>query len=334
MAFADYASELVGWIPDLEYGLAQILVNRAWKDIREARLWSWLRGYGVLVAPQNITTGTVSVTQFSPTVNLSAAANAALNNLQNPLITLRQFRSGQGPVYNIASYSNGSSTLTLDRPYMEATAASQSYQCYRCYYQAADASGNLITDFLMFKEMYNPIDGYAIIGENLRITRAEIDARDPTRGAQDLLYTMASFGVDANGYPIFEAWPHPTSARAYPYLYQKRGQPLSASVDIPGTLSKDLLVTKALDYAYDWAIVNQSRFPSLKGINFQLAKAENLRKYHGSKEKPGGILQDAMRNDDNLMVENFLPQLRDYLQYPPIDSKFFQSHDVGAWFSG
>lgn len=324
MAYNDYASELLAHIPEMEFLGAQTFIQRAWRDIREARLWSWLRGFGVLIAPQNVTTGTVGVTQFSPTVNLSVAANTALNGLSNPLITQRQFRTGQGPLYNITAYSNGGATLTLDRFYMEATSAAQAYQVYRAYYQAADGNGALITDFLMFKEMFNPVDGYAIVGGNLRVTRAELDARDPTRGAQDLAYIVASFNVDANGLPIYELWPHPTSARAYPFLYQKRGVLLSKTVDLPSTMSKDLLVQKALDYAYDWAIINAGRFPALKGVDWKLAKAENTRKYDR-------MLQDAKRQDDNIQLENFLPQLRDYLNFPPVDSKFMQSHDLGDW---
>jgi hypothetical protein len=332
VAFADYYSEILGHIPEMDVGLAQILVNRAWKDVREARLWSWLRGFGVLFAPQIVNTGTVTLTQFSPTVNLVSAANAALNNLTNPLITQRQFRTGQGPIYNIAGYSNAGATLTLDRPFLEGSASGQSYQVYRCYYQPTDPSGNLLTDFLMIKELFNPIDGYAVVGGSLRVTRAELDARDPTRGAQDLLYCLASFNVDANGLPIFEAWPHPTAQRAYPFLYQKRGLDLSATVDIPSTMSKHLLINRSLNYAYDWAIANASRFPTLKGVDWRLMKAENERLYENPRTGRG-LLQDAKRNDDNLQLENYLPELRDYLNFPPIDAKFWQSHDVSGYFT-
>jgi hypothetical protein len=326
MAFANLWSELLGHVPELDSLLAQTLINRAWKDIREARQWSWLRGFGVMVAPQNITTGTVSVTQFSKTVTLDSAANAALNNLNNPLITQRQFRVSQGPIYNIAGYSNGSSTLTLDRPYMEQNLTGAPYACYRCYYQPVDSSGNLVSDFLLFKSIINPIDGYAIVGENLRLTRQEIDARDPTRGSQDVMYTLANFSVDSNGVPIFEAWPHPTSARAYLCLYIKRGAELSSSVDLPVTLSSHMVIEHAMDYVCDWAMENTGRYPSLKGVDWRLLKAEHSRKYKT-------MLNDAMRNDDNLLLDNFLPQLRDYLNYPPIDSAFMQRHDLGLWGS-
>jgi hypothetical protein len=56
-------------------------------------------------------------------------------------------------------------------------------------------------------------------------------------------------------------------------------------------------------------------------------KAEANRKY----EKQ---LQDEKRQDDNTILTNFLPNLRDYLNYPPVDSNFMQSHDwgdVGWW---
>ena len=323
MALQDYASYIKGYVPEIDFLLAQEIVNKAWKDIRECRMWSWLRGVGVFIAPQNITAGRVSVVQFSPTVTLDATATTALTGLTNPLVGQRQFRSGQGPVYNIKSLLG--STLTLDRPYLEGTAASQSYQVYRCYYTPADSAGNFITDFLKFKVIFNPVDGYAIVGPNLNITRAELDARDPTRGAQDLAYLVAGYDVDANGNPRYELWPHPTSSKGYVYLYQRRGLDLSATVDIPTQFSPHVLKERALEYAYDWAIVNQSRFPALKGVDFRLAKAETNRKYER-------MLLDARRNDDNLMLDSWIPDFQN-IGFGPIDSKFFQSHDVSAYFS-
>lgn len=327
MSYADLWSEVLGHVPNLDALLAQRLVNRAYKDIREARQWSWLRGFGALLAPQVINTGTVTVTQYSNTIALDAAANPALNNLQHPLITQRQIRVSSGPMYNISGYDNGAATVTLDRIYMENSATAVPYQVYRCYYQPADQNGDLATDFLLYRAVLNPVEGFAIVGKNLRLTRGELDARDPTRGAQDIAYTMASFTVDANGVPFYEMWPHPTSNRAYLGLYIKRGLDLSPTVNPPITISSDMIVEHALEYAFDWAIANAGRFPNLKGVNWALLKAEQKRKYDR-------MLIDAKRNDDNIMLDNWIPQLRDYLQYPPIDSAFFQSHDVSGWFGG
>lgn len=317
----------MGSVPNMEALLAQQLVNKAWHEIcDDPRMWSWLRGVGVLFSPQSLVSGSVTVTQFSATVNLDATANAALNGLTHPLITQRQFRSAQGPVYNIAGYNNGASTLTLDRPYMEGSAVTQSYQIYQCYYQPTDSSGNVLSDFSKFRAILNPIDGYAIVGGSLDVTRAELDIVDPTRGSQDLAYCIAPYTVDSNGIPFFEMWPHPTAQRAYISLYQKRGLDLSATNDVPKTLSKQLVIQRAMYHAYDWAIVNSGRFPNLKGVNWPLLKAENLRAYERA-------LQDEKRKDDDLVPDQYLPELRNNLLYPPIDAKFFQNHDVSSYFS-
>lgn len=327
MPFQTLWSELVATVPRIDPLAAQKYVNRAWRNVRSARLWSWLTTEGVLVAPQLISSGTVTVTQFSNTVQLDAVAGPALNNLTNPLITQRQFRVGTGGrIYNITGYNPLSSpaTLTLDGFYMEQSASGQPYMVYRCYYTPADLNGNVITDFQSFIGMVNTTQGYAIVGENLRKTKKEIDARDPQRGAFDNSYVVATYKVDSNGNPIYELWPHPTVQAPYLFLARRQGLPLSNTQDLPATLSADLVVTGALNFAYDWAVVNAGRFPELKGVDWQLAKAENLRKYQK-------MLDDARRKDDEIFTDSFLCTWRDYLQVPPIDAAFMRQHDLGDW---
>jgi hypothetical protein len=327
VSYQDIWSELTGAVPRIDPILAQKLVNRAWSRLLEQRTWSFLRGVGILVAPQIITAGTATVTQFSNSVQLDATARTAVLKPNNPLLTQRQFRCGLGggAVYSITNYVPNTGILTLDRLYMEPNGVGQPYQIYRCYFAPSDLNGNYTTDFLMWKAVLNPTDGYAIVGANLRLTRQELDARDPTRGAQDLAYTMAAYNVDQNGMPFYEMWPHPTSQRAYIGLYQRRGMPLSDTVPLPSTMKEHVVVQASLDLAYDWAIGNAGRFPELKGVDWELLKAENSRKQ----------VDDLLRakvQDDNIELDNYLPNLRDYLSYPPIDSDFMQSHDLGEWF--
>src|SRR5271166_5605357 len=138
MPFQSYWSELMGTVPRLDPLLAQNFVNRAWRDIKDSRSWSWLIQEGTLIAPQLVNAGTCSVIQFNAVVTLDATAQAALNNLNTPVITQRQFRVAGGPIYNISSIpGNPPATLTLDRPYMESTQVGQPYSIYRCYYPPA-----------------------------------------------------------------------------------------------------------------------------------------------------------------------------------------------------
>jgi len=330
VAFADIWNEVVGCIPRIDPIYAQTLVNRAWSEIKDERLWSFLRAVGVMQAPQIITAGTVAVTQYSTTVQLDPVAFAALNNINNPILTLRQFRCGLGggTIYNIAAQNPNLQQITLDRIYQEPSASGQPYQVYRCYFTPCDLNGAYTTDFVRWTVVVNPGSGYSIVGPNLDLTQQEIDARDPQRSAQDLAYVMSTRNIDSNSMPIYELWPHPTSQQAYVGMYRRRGTDLSAnSPNLPMTIKSHMVAERAKGLAYDWAIANAGRFPELKGIEWALLKSENQRKYEKA-------LNQAMLKDDELLTENYLPQLRDYLAYPPIDSDYFQDHDVSSWFEG
>jgi hypothetical protein len=121
LAFVDYSSELMGTIPKLSYLLAQKHVNRAWKKIRDSRHWSFLMLDTDIIMPSAVGAGTASVTQYTASVQFDATAKAALLNLANPVITKRQFRVAQGPVYSITAYDNVTGIATLDRLYIQAT---------------------------------------------------------------------------------------------------------------------------------------------------------------------------------------------------------------------
>ena len=180
---------------------------------------------------------------------------------------------------------------------------------------------------MKFLCIVNKADGYAIVGSNLNRKQQEINARDPTRGAQDLAYTVSSYKVDANGNPIYELWPHPTSARAYTSFYRQRGVDLSPSVDVPNTFNSNIVTESAKQYAYDWAIANAGRFTELKDVEWSLLKAEGKRRLDK-------MILAAQVKDNEIFEQDYIVQLRDYLTFPPIDSKFFQSHDAGGWFDG
>src|SRR6266446_4289081 len=78
MAWRDYLSELNA-IPRLPPAYAPILIRRAWHDLLDMKLWSFLTGFGDLYAPATIKAGSVTTTQFSPMVIADATAAAAFN---------------------------------------------------------------------------------------------------------------------------------------------------------------------------------------------------------------------------------------------------------------
>lgn len=135
--FADFWNNLMGDIPALDQFRAQDFINYAWRDIREARRWSFLTAESSFDIPDEIADGTASVAMFSDVVVGDATARAVWDALGlNIPITDRQFRVGSGPLYQIIAYDvDGDSTantwnttgapgaLRLDREYKESSSA-------------------------------------------------------------------------------------------------------------------------------------------------------------------------------------------------------------------
>lgn len=252
MTYKDYWSELLGYVPKLSPLLARKLVNRAWAEIREKFLWSFNVAEGFITTPAAVSTGTVTVVQGLATVVGDATADAAWAAIGNSALSVRQFRSGLGPIYNILSYT--SPNLTLDRVYAETSAAGAVYSIYQCYYPSPS------TDFLRWISVIDPINGYQF---SLNHTKQDLDRIDPQRGAQDQPYWISSFRgslISATlGDPTFELYPHPQTYQAYPVVYQKRGLDFSLPTDhLPKSVSDETLMAKARSLAFRWAMASQT----------------------------------------------------------------------------
>ncbi len=318
MNLVDAAAEMTGHVPRLSFLLAKKLVNRAWRDILDERLWTFTVEEGAFLAPQLITSGLVTVTLGSKSVVGDATAKVAWDAIAldtvNP-ITKRQFRlNTSGPLYNIVVYAPVTTTLTLDRVYLEPTQATINYRIYRTYFEPPD-------DFRSFITMVNHVDGYPL---RLHWTRKEIDIRDPVRGAHGLAYYFSSYKVKADGRPIYEAWPHSTSERPYNFLYQRIGVALTetggATDSIAATLNADVLIQRSLFHTYQWAEANRGRYPELRGADWRYLRSDARANYER-------VLQEARVKDEEIFLQNYvIPYIAQYGS--PIDAKFAQAHDV------
>lgn len=309
----EFSSELMGHVPKLSYLLARKLVNAAWKDVRDARLWSFMVEEDAFSAPAVVIDGAVTVTFGSNLVTADATAKAVWDALGLVIpITERQFRvNTNGPMYNIEAYDSITGVATLDRIYRETTQATANYQIYRSYYSPPD-------DFLRFESLWNPIDGYPL---RMGMTSQEISIRDPIRGAQGLGYYLASYKVNATtGRPIYEMWPHPTSERTYQFVYVRKGIDLTDNKSIPVTLNPEVLRQRSLYHAYQWAMANRGRFPDLQGVDWRFMRSDTNRNYET-------VLQRAKVKDEEIFLMNVaIPYTSQYGS--PVDAAFFQSHDV------
>lgn len=353
MAFLDLSAELVGAVPGLSPQLADKHVNRALDSIYSAWRWSFLVTDGYLVCPAVLTDGSASITQYSASVTLNAAASAAvapfIAGTSLPTLTNLQIRFGSSPavgqIYNILAYDNSVPTavvLTLDRIVLDATDASAAYQIYRCYVPPP------VTDFLAWLSLTDYDNAIRIERGRLSLTSTDLDLRDPQRQSQGLAYFLASYLANqevsagsgtytpnpnqGRAVPLYELWPHPTNGQAFYARFRRRGRLFTLQSDTqPAVISDALIIHKALGwYTYPWAQANQAHIPQLRGVNWaQLIQAERA--------SYAEELRDAKRNDGETQEQNvwnrghgLRTRLGNFKNVGPLipDADYLQSHLV------
>jgi hypothetical protein len=313
MAFIDYQGMLRGWCDRIDPNLAPKLINYAWRDIRDARVWSFLVAEGAWVAADRITSGHVSVTNNSATVQADATAQAALNAAAaNPPLTDRQFRLVNGLIYNIQAYNSGTGVITLDRPFEETTTASGQYQVYRCYYTPPSAD---------FKRLLSIVDPIMVQQLELHQTRQHLDYIDPQRASQTTPRVVAGFRDTSTNEPRFEMWPHPLSAQAYGVIYEKLGQDFSADDDsLPDVIPEQLLMERAYFYGFRWLLGNLDKANKGQAVGI----TQSIEICNANYER---LLQRAKVEDEDIYPQN----LRRRSSYPYIGGQYMQSHWIGPW---
>jgi hypothetical protein len=315
MAFVDYWNELIGAVPKLPVGMAQRAVNRAWKDIRNKRLWTFKMLEDDFVSPNPVTAGTVAVTFGSTFVNADAVATLALNNFGLfPPVTSCQIRIGTYDPFNIAVFNSLSGVIQLDRAYSGPTAAAASYMVFRCYYTAPR------DQFQRWWTVKDTTNGYWL---RLNTVREELDARDPQRQAVGNAYHIASYKIDpGSNRPQFEFWPWPIN----PIVYNAMGiyDPpdfTNPSDSLPLQVSEVTLMERARYYGYEWAEANKGRFPELRSTSWSFLMG-------AARERAVESCRDDERQDEELFTQNFIQPHDTAMFLGPIDARYAQSHDV------
>lgn len=335
MAFADYVAEVTNSVPGLEAPAAAKFVNRAWKEIRDIRKWSFLTQNKDLYAPAIVSAGTVTTTQFSPNITFDAAAIAALNASPSlppiagvPVGVGRQFRIGTSPsltqisqagtVYSLQTYDPVGGGATLDRPYAGASGSLQPYLVYRAYFEPPT------TDFVRYISVTNYQSGYAIIRDALNVPQESLAIYDPQRQSTGDAYCLSSFMTDyqnpnnAGGTIAHEFWPHPTNPAVYTGLFRRRGTDLSPTQDLPNTFPDSVLIQRAMMHACQWALENVPSRPELQGTNWVIAKESREKMFRED-------LILAIKQDDEIQPLIAARVGKYYAQFPP-GGMWLQSH--------
>lgn len=313
MNFQSYWNELLAHIPSLSPFLAQRFVNRAWRDIRQKKSWSFLLAEGYLIVPTVITAGTISATQYSKTITPDATALAAFNLAgSHPLIGERQFRLSAGSrIYNIDTWDGA--TLALKEEYQEATVAGSTYSVLSVYFKAPS------TDFIRFISIRDLTTNYFV---KLHLSQEEINRIDPQRSTSGDPMYCADYKTGIDGVPWYEFYPTPTSQRSYSVLYQKRGSDFSSpSETLPGVIPESLLIDLALYYAYRWAETAKGPNGPNIGADWRYSAAEAKASF----EKQ---LVTTIREDEDMYLTTINRSHSTSGYSTPIDANYAQNHSV------
>ena len=333
MAFQDYVAELIAAVPRLSPPLAIILVNRAWAEIRDIRMWSFLLQSKSIAVPAVVSAGTVSVTQFSDTITFDATARAALNasQISPPIASTsigvgRQFRiagggssliSNTGPLYTMLTYNSSTGVTQLDQPYQDKSGVAQGYLVYKAYYEPP------VPDFVKYRVITNYTSGYGIVRDALNVPQESLAIFDPQRQSTGDAYYISPFVTDyinpsGTGVPAHEFYPHPTVPSTYVELFERRGQALSPTQDLPSTFPSHVLIHRAMMHGCDWALKNVPMMAELQSTNWVTAKQSAEASFRET-------LILAIKQDDQFFPLMPMRVGRYYSQFP-LGGQWLQSH--------
>lgn len=273
MALSNMIAEQRGTVPNYSAALARTHLRNAWTDIRNLKGWSFQLGNSGISIPGLVNAGSVTVTLGSDQVIGDATATAAWLTVSNPtsLITQRQFRCGQGTIYNIIAYDDGQTigqgnypfaTLTLDRMWIDAyyLGPTQGYSIYQPYITSPVKT---LQAWEYFMDVRNVIH---LDVNNTRGIWEKINGADPQRQIFSNPGNLIPHGTDFRpgsstyGYPMFELYPQPQSIYVYQIGYLWDGPDLTdiAGTDaVPFPMTEHCVKTLGRVKAYEWAEANK-----------------------------------------------------------------------------
>lgn len=241
MALDTYSAvwnQVLGYVPLAGPLLAQNWTTRAFRQVAERRMWSWLVKYSQFIIPAAYTTGTVTVT-------LNNASVVGVGTTWTSAMIGRQFRTSIGsPMYTITAVA-GATSLTLEAVWGAATAAGASYEIWQAYVTAP-------TDFHSFVSVWDPSKNWQL---HLNVQQVAINERDAQRTNSGDAWVVSPWTYDTSSPPLprYELWPHQKAAYVYPFLYEARPTDLGdTNATLPRFIRGDLLLELALSMAARW----------------------------------------------------------------------------------
>lgn len=259
----DMISELSMAIPALDRIYARTLVQRAWRVVRDAHLWSFQLEQGGFSTPAVLTTGSVSVPDGIGGLTMVGDAAASAAWLALPFYfspTKQQIRIRGYSIYSILALDDtnpAAVVLTLDRPFVDplTNLSGNGYQMFQAYVPAPPG----------FKRWLNAADMFNCWAMDVWTGRRTINMIDPARLYTSNPIAFVGLGQDRRGegtpnqsatygQQLYELYPNPSTAISYQTYFVTEGPDLAVNSDsLPFPITEEVVLLKARQYAYEWA---------------------------------------------------------------------------------
>lgn len=298
--FGQLWRRLLVWAPELPAPLAQELINTAYSRTLAAYDWSGKRGEFSFFVPPTYNTGTISVTQDSPTITGSGTT------WTSAMVGRQIFISNKSPIYTILAVG-GPTTLTIDADYPGLNASGLSYSIDLVYIEPP-------ADFESWEDIYDPDNRWRLY---LLYQQKHFDLWDASRTAVGGPWAVGAASFSSTGVPRYELWPRlsGSTGRTYGSRYIKTIPLLSAESDRPiFPIRGDVLREAAMAELALWKGSEQRQSEAYDPGVAQVRE----RRYITELNKLEVVDQNINQTRINYAAWEKWP-------YPPLDSKYWQS---------
>ena len=320
MALIDMVSELTEATPGMSRVYAKTLVNRAWRVVRDASLWSFQLSQGGFSTPALLTSGSVSVPGGLGSTAVVGDATASAAWLALPFMfspTVQQIRVTGYSIYSVIAIDStdpAAVILTLDRPFVDPLTSftGVGYQMFQAYIAAPPN----------FRRWLNIADLFNCYSLDIWAGRRTVNMGDPAR-----LYTsnpecVMGIGTDQRGagtpnasatlgQMLYELYPNPSTAISYTTYFVADAADLVLNSDtLPYPITQEVVLSKARTYAYEWAESRKDVMTAKgSGANYGLLKKEADAEFL-TRLKTLRLIDKDQVDAYNIQMESFMARYR------------------------
>lgn len=290
--FGQATGEVSSYNPGMSSSLVQNFINNACRDYYDRRNWYGLLRKGQFVSPGYYSTGTVTLTNGSATVQGNGTNWTA--SLNGASILQQQLRIGfTSPILNIVGFNQAAQTITMELPWGLPTQSTSGYWITQYYYSVPN-----------IKYVYSVKNLQLMYRIWSNVPQSLLENWDPSRLQFMYPRILASMPPDVNGNTQFELWPAPNTQQVFPYLAYVYPDNLVADTDnFPAFTRIDVIKARAIAEVLRYRPKANSAYS--EGAALQLAK-EKIAEYDNGMASASQA-DEALWRQDIVLASEMLP---------------------------